>query len=77
MRDGRYCLPVKSAQELGSGRCHDIWIRATLFIEPAAVVSLNNELRELQLSEQEEIKKILKELSEKVYEYIGTIVQDF
>lgn len=79
MRDGRYCLPVK-AEHKGNvpGMVHDqSGSGATLFIEPAAVVSLNNDLRELHLNEQEEIKKILEELSAKVYENIGTIVQDF
>ena len=78
MRDGRYCLPVK-AEHKGSvpGMVHDqSGSGATLFIEPAAVVSLNNDLRELHLDEQEEIK-ILEELSGKANEHIGTIVQDF
>ena len=79
MRDGSYCLPVK-AEHKGSvpGMVHDqSGSGATLFIEPAAVVSLNNDLRELHLDEQEEIKKILEELSGKANEHIGTIVQDF
>ena len=79
MRNGRYCLPVKSEyKNQVSGMVHDqSSTGSTLFIEPLAVVNLNNELKELYLKEQEEIEKILADLSNLVSEYIPFILEDY
>lgn len=79
MRDGRYCLPVRSDAKAGvPGMVHDQSSSgSTLFIEPMAVVNLNNELRELLLKEQEEINAILAELSNRVAENSEGIRQDY
>lgn len=68
MRDGRYCLPVKAESKNNvPGMMHDQSSSgSTLFIEPMAVVNLNNELKELFIREQDEINVILAQLSEKV-----------
>ena len=57
MRDGRYCLPVKAEYKNQiSGMVHDqSSTGSTLFIEPMAVIKLNNDLRELEIQEQKEI----------------------
>ena len=75
MRDGRYCLPVK-ASEKGQipGMVHDTSATgSTLFIEPVAVVRLNNELKEAELQEQEEILAILANLSSQAAAHTGEI----
>lgn len=78
MRNGRYCIPVK--QEYRSsfpGMIHDQSSSgSTIFIEPMAVVQLNNELRELEMKEQAEIDKILAFLSEQVSFEAQNILSD-
>lgn len=79
MRNGRYCLPVK-AESKGQvpGMIHDQSATgSTLFIEPMAVVKLNNDLKELFLKEQEEIEVILANLSCRAAEDIPAIEEDF
>lgn len=65
MRNNRYCLPIKAEYKSHvSGMVHDQSASgSTFFIEPAAIVSLNNQLRELEIEEQEEIQVILSTLS--------------
>ena len=65
MRDNRYCIPVKAEYKSQvSGMVHDqSSTGSTFFIEPAAVVNLNNQLKELDLQEQEEIEVILGDMS--------------
>ncbi len=74
-RDGRYCIPVKAEYKSHiPGILHDRSATgSTLFIEPSVVVTLSNELRELEEKEKEEIEKILKNLSAKVATYKDTI----
>lgn len=74
-RDGRYCLPVKSEYKAKvPGMVHDASSTGlTLFIEPLAVVSLNNKLRELKAEEQQEIERVLTILSESLMPYTDTI----
>lgn len=76
-RDGRYVLPLRSEFK---GRIKSIVhdqsaSGATLFVEPLAVVELNNEYRELQLTERDEERRILAELSQHVGRYAADILQ--
>lgn len=78
MRNGRYCIPVK-AEYKGQvpGMVHDqSSTGSTLFIEPMAVVKLNNDIRELELQEQKEIEVILAALSEQAAQQTDAIRAD-
>ncbi len=78
MRDNRYCIPVKAEYKSQvPGMVHDqSSTGSTFFIEPAAVVNLNNELRELELKEQEEIGVILADLSAQAGAYTDALAAD-
>ena len=78
IRNGRYCIPVK-AEYKGQvpGMIHDqSSTGATLFIEPMAVVKLNNDFRELELKERKEIEVILAALSEQIAQEKDAIADD-
>lgn len=76
MRDGRYCLPVKAEYKSSfQGMVHDQSATgSTLFIEPMAIIKLNNELRELEIREQKEIEMVLAALSIELVPYVETIL---
>ncbi len=78
-RDGRYVIPVKS-EHRGDvpGLVHDTSASgATLFVEPMAIVELNNELRVLTIKEKNEIDRILTELSTEVSGFSNTILSSY
>lgn len=79
MRNGRYCLPVRAEYKNQiSGMIHDQSASgSTFFIEPASVVNLNNELKELFLKEQDEIDKIIATLSSQVASYSSELLNNY
>lgn len=78
MRDNRYCIPVKAEYKSNvPGMVHDQSSSAsTFFIEPAAVVNLNNELKQLSIDEAKEIEIILAKLSVDCSEHLDSIKSD-
>ena len=79
MRDGRYCLPVKSEHKSNvPGMVHDQSATgSTLFIEPMAILKLNNDLRALEIQEQKEIEMVLADLSNQLVPYQDELLADF
>ena len=79
MRNGRYCLPVRAEYKSQfQGMIHDqSSTGSTLFVEPMAIVRLNNELKELSIKEQEEIEKVLADLSNRAAEHSDDLENDF
>lgn len=78
MRNNRYCIPVK-AEHKGqvAGMVHDqSSTGSTLFIEPAAIVNLNNQLKELEIQEKAEIEIILADLSAQAAEHTGILSEN-
>ena len=79
MRDGRYVLPVKVEHKNSiQGLVHDTSSSgATLFIEPIAIVEANNDIRVLKGREQEEIERIIAELSSECASFSDSIIEDY
>ena len=75
MRNGRYCVPVRTEyRSMVPGMVHDeSGSGSTVFIEPMSVVRLNNEIRELEIEEQKEIEVILANLSALAAEHTGEL----
>ena len=78
MRDGRYCIPVKAEYKSNvPGMVHDqSGSQSTFFIEPAAIVNLNNELKQLSIDEQREVGVILAKLSSDLSDHLDEIMTD-
>lgn len=79
MRDGRYCIPVKSEYKSEiRGMVHDTsGSGSTIFIEPESVVEDNNETRVLKAKEQVEIQRILFDLSSDIASHADTFLEDY
>ncbi len=79
MRNNRYCIPVKSEHKGNvPGMIHDQSATgSTLFIEPAVIVNLNNQLKELAMQEQDEIERILAELSANASDFTVELANNY
>jgi DNA mismatch repair protein MutS2 len=77
-RDGRYCIPVKAEHRSQvPGMIHDqSSTGSTLFVEPMAVVKLNNDIRQLEADEKKEIERILAVLSASAAEQSEYLISD-
>ena len=75
-RDGRYCIPVRAEHRSQvPGMIHDQSASgSTLFVEPMAIVKLNNDIRQLEADEKAEIQKILASLSEEAAKYSENLI---
>lgn len=78
MRNNRYCVPVKAEYKSQvTGMVHDQSATgATVFVEPQAIVELNNKIRELELEEEKEIAVILAALSAELSEHVVDLKTD-
>ena len=78
MRGNRYCIPIKSEyKNQVQGIIHDQSASgSTLFIEPASIVNLNNQIRELTLQEKEEVEKVLANLSAEAADNLMALKDD-
>ncbi|WP_240374657.1 endonuclease MutS2 [Bacillus piscicola] len=78
VRNGRYVVPVKQEYRASfGGIVHDQSASgATLFIEPQSVVNINNRLREAKVKEDQEIERILRELSGQVSEHVDELLEN-
>ncbi|MCD8118212.1 MAG: endonuclease MutS2 [Lachnospiraceae bacterium] len=79
MRNGRYCVPVKNEYRgQVPGMIHDqSSTGSTLFVEPMAVVKLNNDLRELEIAELKAVEQVLADLSTQAAEHLTELEEDF
>ena len=77
-RDGRYCIPVRAEHRSQvPGMIHDQSATgSTLFVEPMAIVKLNNDIRQLEADEKAEIQKILSALSEEAAQSSEMLITD-
>ena len=79
MRNNRYCIPVKSEHKNSvPGMIHDQSSTGSInIVEPAAIVNLNNQLKELEMQEKDEIERILAELSAEASNYTAQLSNNF
>ena len=76
LRDGRYVVPVRSEfKNSFKGIVHDQSSSGqTVFIEPMFVIDLNNDLKKLEIEEEKEIERILREFSKRIYEILPQLI---